>query len=279
MIITPDLGHHGRIGNTLFQYASAKALALERNVELKLPSDLDTRKHHGQQCKLNCFKISDSKFTQEEYNNIQFSYNLPNDHQNKLYGDFWNIPGNAKIYGAFESEYYFNKHKHAIIAELQFKESYESYSTTYIANIRSKYPDYEIVAIHIRRNIDDILVKSSKQRNIEFIENIINKHFNGKYIFLIFCGGSRDNTNTEDIQIYKQYFPSDRFIFCEINDVIREMCIMKNCDHAIGYEYSTFFWWATYLNSNPNKKIIVNTKSELTVYDPNIFWPEEYIKY
>ena len=278
MILCPNLGSNGRLGNQLFQYASTKALAIEKNVEAKLPPDLDSRIWHGQVCLLNHFKIADSKYTEEEYNSITNEYHLPNDCHTRYATEFWDLPATCKLYGFFESEYYFKKHKEIIKRQLQFHDDIEAYSKNYIQQIKYSKPEHEVVAIHIRRRVDHIVDKASTESNIAFIKKAIQTYFSSQCVFLIFAGGGQSSTNEDDIKRYKAYFDRNSFLFCEINDPIRELCIIKNCDHAIGFEYSTFFWWGAYLNTNLHKRIIVPSKFDWISVNPDIFWSDEFIK-
>jgi hypothetical protein len=279
MIIFPELGQKGRLGNVLFQYAATKALALERGVESKLPWDIDTRVWHNQPCLLKHFKITDSRYSPSELAQVKNSYVLPGDYQQRNYEEFWRLPVNTKLYGHFESEFYFKRHSEEVRKQLEFNDDIETHAKEYLEKVRCKY-DGEIVAVHIRRRSDDILDKDSTDANINFINESITTYFPTNCIFLVFCGGSRENTTKDDITRYRQYLPSDKFIFCEIDDTIRELCIIKNCDHAIGYEYSTFFWWGAYLNKNINKRIIVPKKLSPggTPFNPDVFWSDDFIK-
>ena len=74
MIIFPEIGRHGRLGNQMFQLATMKALALETNTECYLPNDLDEREHHGQKCLLNHFDHKLPVDSEGIYNNFTGTY-------------------------------------------------------------------------------------------------------------------------------------------------------------------------------------------------------------
>jgi len=80
MITFSSLGHHGRLGNQLFQLGLLMSINFKCNYDIVLPKDLFKRKHHGQACLLNYFKLptvtfSDVLTTNKTYNEkIPFKY-------------------------------------------------------------------------------------------------------------------------------------------------------------------------------------------------------------
>ncbi len=57
MITFTQLGKYGRLGNQLFQYAALRGIALEKNLEAKIP-DFNNSHWHGQKCVLDNFNLS-----------------------------------------------------------------------------------------------------------------------------------------------------------------------------------------------------------------------------
>jgi hypothetical protein len=57
MIIYPDLGEYGRLGNQLFQLAATISLANHTNTEARIAVNLNDKEWHGQKCLLHNFKL------------------------------------------------------------------------------------------------------------------------------------------------------------------------------------------------------------------------------
>ena len=111
--------------------------------------------------------------------------------------------------------------------------------------------------------------------------NEAKKVFDGKRVkFLVFTGGQRFNEdNKVDVDWCRSFFKGDEFLFSEGNQQIDDFSLIMNCDHNILSHASSFGWWASYVNPNPNK-IVVAPK----YYHPdepslirNKFYPKEYI--
>ena len=62
---------------------------------------------------------------------------------------------------------------------------------------------------------------------------------------------------SDDIEWCKQQtiFNGENIVFPSIDDKYIDLCIMSMCDHNI-IANSSYSWWASYLNKNPDKRII-----------------------
>lgn len=60
---------------------------------------------------------------------------------------------------------------------------------------------------------------------------------------------------SDDIAWCKTKFTDDRFSFSEDNSPIIDLFLMSKCGHQI-IANSSYSWWAAWLNSNTNKKIV-----------------------
>ena len=279
MITFSEIGFHGRLGNTMFQYAALKALAYNLNCKVILPNDLFNRIHHGQVCLLNCFQISGYMYN---LNNIIGLIKYEETCNGGNYSpDIWKCKINTNINGYFESELYFKDIKENIKRELQLKPEYNKIGIEYINNIKKQYPNHEIIGMHLRRG-DYLNTSLSKFCTEEWNEKYFNKCFYyykdiEKKIFIVFTGGaiSQGNDNNEDMNWCKNLF-KEKMIYSENHSTIEDYSIMVNCDHLIINSLSTLAWWAGYLNKNEKKRICVpinmGNKNDKT------YWFKECIK-
>ena len=63
---------------------------------------------------------------------------------------------------------------------------------------------------------------------------------------------------SDDIKWCKEQFVGDEYHFMDDRDYI-EMFLMSKCDHNIMCS-SSFSWWGSYLNKNPNKIVVAPKK-------------------
>jgi len=277
MFFFPELGRAGRLGNQMFQLAALKALALKNNLPLYLPDDFAVRNHHGQVCLLNYFKHNLPLIDKDDCKHLQI-FKQADDHLSVIDKRFFDISGSIALEGFFESELYFKEYKEHILSLFTFVDSIDTFALEYISSIKNKYPNKEIVGIHFRRG-DYRESNETPDIFLQFIHFAQGTEFTeDKYIFLVFTGGNTEkgNSNESDINWCKQNIHNS--LFCEVNDTIKDLAIMTKCDHMILTTKSTLGWWGAYLNKNTQKKIIVPGISIGPTFNPEIFWPKEFIK-
>jgi len=277
MFFFPELGRCGRLGNQMFQLAALKALALKNNSQVYLPEDINTRVADGQSCLLHNFKHTIPSIHPNECNHLELFREAEN-HLSVLDRRFLDISGSIALHGHFESEHFFKDYKNDIISMYTFVDSIDAFSTDYIESIKQRYPNKEIVGIHFRRG-DYRETHETPQIFLQYIYYARSLMFDDdRYIFLLFTGGNQQkgNSNESDMNWCKQNMPNT--LFCEVNDTIKDLAIMTKCDHMILTTKSTLGWWGAYLNKNPSKKIVVPGISIGPTFNPDLFWPSEFIK-
>lgn len=284
MILYPELGHIGRLGNQLFQLAASIALAKKNDTYVTLPNDIYSREIHGQKCLLNNFKLTIELNTISNFNEFhKFHDNTRDIDTISKINDFKGAPDNTLLFGHFESEQFFLEYKNEICKQYELNDDIEEFSINYLKDLKLRVGNKEIVAIHFRLG-DAFVIYDNIKWFIEFIYEVIDKYFNeDKYHFLIFTGGTRDIDNGSDLNYIKKLFTDKtKFSFCDINHTINELAIMKNSEHLIINWRSTFSWWAGYLNTNPLKKIVVPRLipfNDNSLFNPDFFWSKDFIQY
>lgn len=147
------------------------------------------------------------------------------------------------IYGYFQSYKYFNAYKSEFINMLHnpYKQAIEE--------TLKKYSNNSIVSIHVRRT--DYLALSDVHLNLDmsyYAEAM--SHFSAENsTFVIF---------SDDVEFIRR---EPVFQKCKHKHIVTseddEYCfwLMAACDHNI-IANSSFSWWASYINLNPNKIVI-----------------------
>ena len=283
MVTFHKLGENGRLGNQLFQYAALKGLAIKNGYDVKIPNP-QTMSWHGQTCLLDRFNIDCDYLTQEDANTLQYLYGEPNWQAYDL--NFFNTPDNTTIDGYYQSLFYFEHISEQIKKELTPKKEYIDAAITEI-NFLKEHLQCEIVSVHVRRgdnmtNGQTGLIQAFEPGGVyETYFNEAKKVFDGKRVkFLVFTGGQRFNEdNKVDVDWCRSFFKGDEFLFSEGNQQIDDFSLIMNCDHNILSHASSFGWWASYVNPNPNK--IVVAPEYYHPDEPGLkrdkFYPKEYI--
>jgi hypothetical protein len=281
VITFSQLGKYGRLGNQLFQYAALRSLSLQKGYECKIPNPAQME-WHGQKCLLDKFNIEAEYLKDGEYDNICFMYREPN--INKFDKNFFHLGDGVDLLGFFQSTKYFNKFKKQIIKELTPRAETVNRAREYIESKRSN--NCELVSVHLR--MGDLIDGTNPIYN-DFYGDSINSEDSayGKYFnqaikmfddknvkFLVFCGGSRDNSK-EDVSFMESL--DDRFVLCSSEDPLMDFTSITLCEHNICCHLTTFGWWAAFLNPNPNKIV---TMPQNYFYDERItresFFPDEW---
>lgn len=144
------------------------------------------------------------------------------------------IPNNDNLYldGYFQSYKYFDEYRDDILELFN------------LSNVQVKSNS---VSLHIRRgdyskfpDIHPILPLEYYKKALDFIKNRTKIEY--VYVF------------SDDIEWCKQNLSFGNLIFVDEKDYV-SISMMAKCDHNI-VANSSFSWWGSYLNQNPNKIIV-----------------------
>jgi hypothetical protein len=254
----------GGLGNQLFQYAAAKALADHHDTELKL--DLYTyTQHKYRKFELSKFNIDAGEASRQEVH--KFTGNNPvgrylNKRENYLrcpavfaqphyhfYSDFFSLPSDLYLSGYWQSEKYFEKVSGIIHS--QFTPSRPLDERT--AALQRKMNSEESVAVHIRRgdytaskynSFFGLVPRAYYDQALDRMRSDI--HNPVFYIFSDDPAWCRENFLGPDANVI-DYNKGD--------DAFKDLLLMASCRHNV-IANSTFSWWGAWLNSNPAKKVI-----------------------
>lgn len=236
----------GRMGNWLFECATAIAYALRHNLDFTVPARTSNPKWNP----IYCLHLvnegwNPNKPTIQLWENGHHFQELPFDesYQNK----------NIIIEGYRQSEKYFKEYRNEILYALNYP--YEKKDG--------------VVAVHVRRG--DYIVLRDKHPEVtkQWYENAMDNFFGYRYKFfsddIAWC--RKEFGNRDDCEFSTN--PTEEM------DMIEASC----CEHSI-ISASTFGWWIAWINRNPYKKVYIPVNWFVPGYhlDTSDIVPDEWIK-
>ena len=281
MITHPEIGHAGRLGNAMFQYAALKGIARRRGYNPVLLKDIYNRIWDGQLCQLRFFNLKIDYIDDTSDFNGTFLESSPRTFDENVN----TIQPNTLLYGHYESYHYFKNIEDEIRSDFELIPHIKQQGTSLLENIKVN-GDTQIIAIHIRLGDYSHVYKdlySDKSHWIhKFIKDALKEfeHIRNKR-FVAFTGGNKqDKQNREDIDftrdLLSQYIPENQLIMSKGNEPIIDFSMITQANHVIVLTFSTFIWWASFLNKNESKKIIV-PKNAMFAKDTD-FWHPSFIQ-
>lgn len=282
----------GGLGNQLFQYAAALALAKEKNTTVAVDiTNLDAKdKTLGtyRSYKLNKLKNPPTvqNFSSFKKNVIKLGlkfvekFNINSKGLYKERGFAYEkistkCSSNSILFGNFQSYKYFDNCEKEIKTSLCFSLT-EQYNE--VSSLLKDVQYLDSVSIHIRRGdylsnsiaYDVLGVLPMTYYNLA-IDKIIETNKN--CTFFVF---SDDIVWAKENMILKGHHTYFIDIESKDKDIV-EFSIMSSCKHNI-IANSSFSWWAAYLNPNPNKIVIAPKKwFNNAPYDTKDLFPPDWI--
>jgi hypothetical protein len=255
----------GGLGNQLFQYAAAKALADHHRTDLKL--DLYYyKKHPYRKFELDRFNVDVVKATAGEIHSFTGANPLTrfmNKRENYLrcpkvfaqphyhfFNDWFNLPDDLYLSGYFQSEKFFSPIKDQLTnlykPALPLDQKNESLAEQMHAT--------ESVSLHVRRgdytaaqfNTFFRMLPESYYKNA--VDHIRGRLKNPKFfIFSDDVAWCRANLNVGGEAVVVDHNRGA--------DSYKDLVLMSHCKHNI-IANSSFSWWGAWLNRNPSKTVI-----------------------
>lgn len=269
-------------GNQLFQYATAYALAKELGQELELDVSWfsyiqKNQKESVRVNNLNKLALDKANFVGKSKNfnayrfRVKFGFPkkicvrgkaLPficenigacREDQSAL---FKKIDGKgAVLYGFWQNLHYFDKY--LLDLKRQFQPNYDLLEES--ANILRDIQKNNSVGVHIRRGD---FVKLGWDKGQEYYDRGLQwfrKQLPNCKFFIV----------SDDTQWVKErYGTQEDVVVVDVNTDtkdIDEFFLLASCNHQLISE-STFGWWAAYLNTNPDKKILAPKEAKGNIF-------------
>lgn len=266
MITFKSIGHYGRLGNQMFQYAALLGIADKVGVSAGIDVNnskiavtvnylvgperlelLDTFPH------MHMFEDSTSFHPNQQAAQKVFEYSP----------DFYDIPDNTDIQGYFQSEKYFTHIEDRIREEFRFGPDVMGMAMHHIqtATEDGKVPS---TVMHVRRGdytqIQDCHPLCPRAYYTQAYED--------------FCGG-KIIVVSDDIKWVKENWDIPDAYYVDSGSQAIDMCIISLCDHCI-IANSTFSWWGAWLNTKGGSVVAPSTwfGSKYAHYDISDLYPE-----
>jgi hypothetical protein len=252
----------GGLGNQMFQYAVARALALRNGTELKIDTHFYAQQHLHRY-ELHVYPVSCSFVTDDEL----FRFGIRNAKKRRFYQSFvyrnWKVVKerhfhfdptikllNSPVYlaGYWQSERYFHEVGDILRTEFCPSDSLEPHTAQIAADIQA----VNAVSVHVRRGDYVINERTNRlfgtcsldyyRRAAEFVaERVDSPHF---FVFSDEPQWARTHLRFE--------FPTTYVIG---NSGFRDLQLMSRCRHHI-IANSSFSWWGAWLNASPDKIVV-----------------------
>lgn len=247
----------GGLGNQLFQYATARSLAIDKGSDFLMNlSDYeseDSKKVDHVEFKLNHFNIDFKKQIEEDeiknYPNVKTIVEPLSSDNFSPYFDFTKYSGNIYLRGYWQDERYFKHNEQIIKEDLQVATPPNKKNQKMLDEIsesngicisfrRGEYLDSYFIAQF------GICTEDYYKKAINFItRKVENPTF---FIFSDDVDWIEDNV--------KLNYPTIPITFNGVGDEHEELRLMANCNHFI-LANSSFSWWGAWLSKNKNKLV------------------------
>jgi len=241
MLAFNHLGHLGRLGNQMFQYASLRGIAARRGYDFGIPPskfDDEWRSHQ-------LFELFDLPHLPKQ--NIKYLDvgNAPVANERFFHFDqllFDQCPNDISLFGYFQSEKYFKHIEESIREDFTFRDHILDPCKEITEGFENP------VSLHVRRT--DYLTNSANHYNLDmsYYEEALGQ-FDGRQVIVF----------SDDPEWCKEQelFSDDRFLVSESGDNKIDLCLMTFCtSHIIAN--SSFSWWGAWLAKS--NKVIAPSK-------------------
>ena len=230
------LGHLGRLGNQMFQYAALKGIAAKHGSNICIPKSKNQNEWTDHQLNT-VFKMS----TLTPLNYQYVDPDRPTISEETFFFNerlFKNCPDWINLQGFFQTEKYFKHIRDQLLIDFQFHDNITEIAKQVVSEWNKP------VSLHIRRT-DYVSNSNHTVLPIEYYEHALSMFDNNREIIIF--------SDDPDWCLNHKLFDDDRFMVSQTGDNALDMCLMTFCSaHIIAN--SSFSWWGAWL-SNSEKVI------------------------
>jgi len=269
---------HGRLGNQMFQYAAARALALRRHTQVALDSRGALARGEGVLTRVFDLplgtpdKLPPARHEAPlRYATWRFSGQEPVFRREQGLGYNRQIKGwadNSYLHGYWQSERYF----HHVEPDIRRDFTFPAFSNNQNAEMAGRIAHGLSISLHVRRG-DYLTLGAHVLCDQAYYEAALGAVLNGLagdpvvYVFSDDPQWAKDNLP----------LPYDKVVvdFNGVDTDFEDMRLMSLCQHNI-IGNSSFSWWAAWLNANVDKRVAGPAKwfGDPKLVNPDILPPE-----
>jgi Glycosyl transferase family 11 len=245
MITFRRLGHHGRLGNQLYQYALLKGVEARRGFEVRIPKPYINRTEKPLPCGANAlaaFRLDCGELTVADEGATPHVYDETTP---VFHPDVFDVEDGTNFDGYFQSWRYFEHIEERLRVEFRFREDIEKQARQALDSRGAG--GRIVVGINVRRG--DYTLPSFAELHVLPCPSYYLR------AAATFPCGSLFVVVSDDIEWCRRNLPVDDFVFFDSGNYWIDMAALTFCDHNI-ISASTFSWWAACLNSAPGKRVI-----------------------
>jgi hypothetical protein len=163
-----------------------------------------------------------------------------------------NIPGNAFLYGYYQSEKYFHSSRKMIRKELFLQNKPSGINQKWKSQIERK----KSVGVHVRRGD---YTRQGWTLPVEYYQSAIKRlKYTTKSLNIFFFSDNIEWVKENTRRILPGTFSLEKTNYIDFNsihDPHKDLWLMSSCTHNI-ISNSTFSWWGAWLNYNEEKRVI-----------------------
>jgi galactoside 2-L-fucosyltransferase 1/2 len=229
-----------RLGNNIFQFASALGIAYKKNMTLIISKE-DTV--------YNIFRLRNSSHLSiGDKKSMCSNADFRKEKQGSLYDEniFHFTPNATYRLGYFlQSWKYFQEASVELRQQLHFREPLQNKANVLMNSILHQYSKSRkhvtLIAIHIRRTDKVNNTRGYQVANTKYFQTAMRLFDDHLFPIFILC--------TDDLQWSKaNIFPKYRVKFISGNSPMEDLALMASCDHVIS-SVGSFSWWAGWLSN------------------------------
>lgn len=236
---------HDGLGNRLFKVASGFGIAKKQNRNLFVSYILNTFHNTSG---IDYMKTIFRKLTVKNIESSEYKTFIEKEEESLTFLNVPNYKEDILIRGYYQNEKYFKEYKNELYNLFEMEESRKNY-------LKSKYPDLEnTYFLHVRRG--DYIKDINKMHYIDLTKYYTN-------CFLLFKPTDKFLIFSDDIEYCKNMdiLKNKNISFVDkLENELDSLYLMSLCYLGGIAVNSTFSWWGSYLNENPNKIVTFPNK-------------------
>ena len=247
MITNRRMGHDGRLGNQLFQYAMLRSVAMAKGYEVRIPMNFNAPSGRGR-IELAPFALQCEEFRPEDRAKINGTYEEGLGKAFTFHPEVFDQADGTDFIGYFQSEKYFAAVADRIRGEFRLKSEIAEYAAKYVDDLRTRSGRRQVVNVQVRRGDYLNLSHLFHVLSAEFFQRAMAmmNRLEQDIVFLVLSDG---------MPWCKANLVGDNIYYSDPPTHWHDLAIQSNCDHNI-ISGSSFGWWGAWLNANPNKRVI-----------------------